>query len=259
MLFALQSALSGLLKASLPSLFGGASPPVTLAFPPYQWDFDPSSADATAGEPAQDDAVDSLAFDPGAPQGPYTLSRPPYPGPKRLYLLGPGGDRIALTPGESLWDPLNPGSFTLAPKPTRSLAGLDAVEIRYGVTAVFTKLKSAHQMGILIGAADDAKADQAEALALAVFALNREAVKAAGAFSHGGGGYSAQGEIKTLKLRKGTAPGAGARTLILEAEVELKVGRALNEDEGTPILRILSPGADPGSDRKVDIDIGVEA
>jgi hypothetical protein len=62
-----------------------------------------------------------------------------------------------------------------------------------------------------------------------------------------------------LKLRKGNAPGPGSRILVLEAEVEMKVGRALNEDEGTPILRILSPGAAPGPDRKVDIDIGVEA
>jgi hypothetical protein len=259
MLTALQTAFTVLLKSSLPSLFDGDSPAVTLAFPPYQWDFDPSSADATAGEPSQDDAVDSLAFDPASPQGPYALTRPPYPGPKRIYLLGPGGDRVTLAPGECVWDPLAPGSFTLAPKPARALAGLDTVEVHYGVTAVFTKLKSAHQLGALIAAADDAKADEAEALALAVFALNREAIKAAGGFSHAGGGYTAQGEIKTLKLRKGNAPGPGSRILVLEAEVEMKVGRALNEDEGTPILRILSPGAAPGPDRKVDIDIGVEA
>src|SRR5262249_38678555 len=152
------------------------------------------------GEPAQDSAVDLLTFDPAHPEGPYTLSRPPYPGPRRVYLRTPTDDRQPLRPAEVLWDSADSRSFTLQPKPTRALSGFNRVEILYGVTAVFTQLKSAHQMPVILRAADAATAERAVILALSAFALNREAVMAGGAFSQNDGGYRAEGTIKSLKL-----------------------------------------------------------
>lgn len=258
MLLALQNAFHELLKAEFPEVFGGETAVVALEFPAHVWIFDPSSAEATAGEPAQDEAQDQLPFDPAGPEGPYSLSRMPYPGPRRVYLRTPAGDRLVLGPAEVHWSAIDSREFTLHPKPTRALAGFDIVEVLYGVTAVFTKLKSLHEMQVSLSADGSATAERAELLALAAFALGREAVMKAGAFAESGGGYEALGEIKSLKLRRGSAPSQGIRTLTLDAEVELKVSRALGEDEGRPITRILSPGKAPG-ERKVDVGIDVQA
>lgn len=259
MLLSLQNAFHNLLKEALPDLFDGEAAPVAVTFPSHEWDFDPSSADPTAGEPAQDDARDLLPFHPEAPQGPYSLERPPYSGPKRVYLRGPQGDRSLLGPAEVQWNPLDSGAFTLSPKPSRLLSPFTQVEVLYGVTAVFTKLKTLHRLPVHFLAQDAEQAEEGEALALAVFALNRPALMKDGAFTHAGGGYGIQGEIKGLKLRKGDASAPGERRLFLEAEAEMKVSRALREDEGRPIERILSPGAVPDPDRPVDVRIDVEA
>jgi hypothetical protein len=259
MLLALQNAFFELLKTSFPDVFGGTTPPVKVTFQRYAWTLDPSSADPTAGEPTQDDAVDLLAFDPEHPEGPYTLSRPPYPGPRRVYLRTPGNDRQTLGPGEVQWDSINPRSFTLQPKPTRVLTGFNRVEVLYGVTAVFTQLKSHHELPVILSGTDDAALERAEALALAAFALNREAVMSSGAFSQSGGGYTAAGTLKSLKLLKGASAAGSSRELFLDAEVELKVSRALAEGEGRPILHIVSPGKTPSGDRKVDVDIDVQS
>lgn len=259
MLLALQNAFLELLKSSFPDLFDGTPAPIQVTFQNHGWTLDPSSADPTAGEPTQDDAADLLAFDPAQPAGPYTLSRPPYPGPRRVYLRTAGDDRQALGPAEVQWDSANPQSFTLQPKPTRVLSGFNRVEVLYGVTAVFTQLKSHHQLPVLLSGSEDATLERGEALALAAFALNREAVMAAGAFSHAGGDYTAAGTLKSLKLLKGAANTGSSRELVLDAEVELKVSRALAEGEGRAILRIVSPGKSPSGERKVDIDIDVQS
>lgn len=257
MLTSLRTAFTGLLRDAYPSVFGGSSPPVAAEFSTDEWSFDASSADATAGEPAQDDARDLLPFDPEEPEGPYTLARPPYPGPRRVYLRAPTGDRATLGPAEVAWDAVDPRSFTLAPKPSRALDGFDGVEVLYGVTAVFTRLKSLHRLTVVLTAADEATVERGELLALAAFALNRDAVMKDAAFDESGGDYQVHGEVKSLVLRGGTAPEPGARHLTLAAEVELKVSRALAGDEGTPIRRILSPGA--AGARPVDVSIDVQA
>jgi hypothetical protein len=53
--------------------------------------------------------------------------------------------------------------------------------------------------------------------------------------------------------------GEGARLLLVRAELELKASRALREDEGMPIERILTPGRPPDPDRPIDVHIDVEA
>lgn len=257
MLLSLRDAFTALLRDAYPTVFGGSDPPVQAEFQGEEWTWDASAADATAGEPAQDDARDVLAFDPDDPEGPYTLSRPPYPGPRRVYLRATDGGRITLGPDEVRWDPADARGFTLHPKPVRVLAGFDAVEVLYGVTAVFTRLKSVHRVNVVLLGEDEAQLERGEVLALAAFALNREAVMRDGAFSESGGDYQARGEVKSLALRRGIA-GPGTRTLVMDAEVELKVSRALAEDEGRPIERILTPGGAPGA-RRVDVRIDVQA
>ena len=115
MLLALQNAIANLLQTSLPALLTGAGA-VEVAFAGDTWTFDGLSADPVAGEPGPADAVDTLAFDPHAPAGPYALTRPPYQGPKRVYLRSPEGELVPLSPGELVWNATDAASFTVQPR-----------------------------------------------------------------------------------------------------------------------------------------------
>jgi hypothetical protein len=251
MLLALQSAITSLLKSALPTLFDGAGA-VQLAYGADSWRFDPLSADPVAGEPGPEDAVDALAFDPSAPAGPYLLTRPPYPGPKRVYLRSPDGDLIALSPAELNWDAANPAKFGFQPRPGRELTGFNQLEAHYGIVAAGSQLKLLHQASLTLTAPDAATAEQALSLALAVLALNREMLRQQAAFSHAAGSYQAVGTLKTLSFADGSAAGTAA-TLNLAAELDLKVQRLLGDGEGQPIAHIVSPGRAAGG-RAVDID-----
>jgi hypothetical protein len=257
MLLALENAIAELLKSAFPALFTGATP-ATVTFPGDTWDFDPLSADPVAGEPGPEDAVDDLAFDPCAPAGPYTLTRPPYPGPKRVYLRSAAGELVALGNAEVIWDRSNPASFSLAPRPGRDVAGFDRLEVQYGVVAAATRLKTSHKLTLQITAPDAGAAEQALALSLSALALNRGTLMSQGGFSWNAGGYQAQGTVKMLKFSGGAATAAASRTLFLEAEVDLRLERLLGQDEGKPILRILSPGRTAGT-KPIDIDPAVQA
>ncbi|HTT38629.1 MAG TPA: hypothetical protein VMH32_13280 [Burkholderiales bacterium] len=257
MLLALEDAIVALLKSAFPALFTGEGA-ATVTFPADTWDFDPLSADPVAGEPGPEDAVDDLAFDPSHPAGPYTLTRPPYPGPKRVYLRSAAGELVALSSAELTWDPANPASFTFAPRPGRDVTGFDQLEIQYGVVAVATRLKTLHKLTLQITAADAATAEQALALSLSALALNRTTLIGEGGFSWNAGSYQAEGTLKTLKFSAGAATAAASRQLNLEAEVDLRLERMLAEDEGKPIEHILSPGKTAGT-KPVDIDPAVQA
>jgi hypothetical protein len=59
-------------------------------------------------------------------------------------------------------------------------------------------------------------------------------------------------------LVRGTGPEDNTRLLLLRAELELKASRALGEDEGIPIERILTPGRPLDPARPIDVHIDVE-
>jgi hypothetical protein len=257
MMLALENAIVALLKNALPALFAGATP-ATVTFPNDTWDFDALSADPVAGEPGPEDAVDDLAFNPSSPAGPYSLTRPPYPGPRRVYLRSASGELVALSNAEIIWDPLNAASFTFAPRPGRELSGFDHLHILYGVVAAATHLKTIHKLTLQITAAGAANAEQVLALTLAALALNRNALMSEGGFAWNSGSYQAQGIVKAFKFSAGATTAATSRTLSLEVEVDLRVERLLGVDEGKPIMRILSEGQ-PAGTKTVDIEPIVQA
>lgn len=251
MLQALQTAITALLGDSLPALFAGDGG-VQTSYGVDSWTFDPNSADPVAGEPGPEDVVDLLPFDPLAPTGPYTLTRSPYAGPKRVYLRSPAGDLSPLSASELSWDPADATAFSVLPRPGRELEGFNQLEVHYGVVAAGSQLKLLHQATLSLAAADEDTASQVAALALAVLLLNRDALRQQGGFAFNGGSYQAIGSFKKLGFVAGTVSGTVA-TVNLTAELDLRVERLLGEDEGLPIARILSPGR-PASGRKVDID-----
>jgi len=254
----LELALRDLLAGALPGLFGGDPPAVRISAASDLLTIDRDSLEATAGAPAVDDRRDRLPFDPERPEGPYTLSQPPYPGARRVRLLSPAGDRTSLRDDEVRWDPADPRRFRLFPRPARDLAATSAVEVLYGVTAVFTRLKALRALALDLEA-DDARLAEAEALALAAIALNREPLIAAARAIYAQADYGAEAEVKALRLLRAERVAAGRLRLGLEAELELTLRRALADDEGRPIRRIVGPGRPDDTQRPVDPRVDVDA
>ena len=255
----LDEALQTLLADSLPSLFGGAQPRVQASLTSDLYELDAGSTDAVGGEARPDDQTDTLPFDPQQPAGPYMLSKPPMPGPRRIRLTTTLGDRIALREDEIVWDTDDSRRFTLALRPERDLTGANGVQALYSIVAVFVKLKFGQNFALELQSADAARLEQAEALVLAVITLNRQQLIESSLKSFTESDYGARVEIKTLELVRGTASEANKRLLHFRAEVELKATRALTADEGKPIERIRTAGRPLDPRRPVDIRIDVEA
>ena len=255
----LDEALRDLLADALADLFGGDAPAVATATADARFEVDPHSADGMASAPRPDDRVDDFAFDPADPPEAFTLSQPPYPGPRRVRLTTEAGDRLPLRDDEVVWDEADARVFTLAPSPRRDLTGVTGVQVLYGVTSVFTTVKAYRTFALELRSGDAAVLAQAEALAVGVVQLNRQALLDAAGRTYAGGDYEAAVTVQSLRLVDGSAPAADVRRLTYRAEVELKVTRALREDEGAPITRIRTTGRplDPG--RPVDVHIDVDA
>lgn len=255
----LDESIKALLADALPSLFGGATPPVQATARGEMYELDANSADAVGSEPRPDDQTDDLPFDKDKPAGPYTLSKPPVPGPRRVRLVSKLGDRIALRDEEVQWDADHPQRFTLALRPERDPADFEGVQVLYSIVAVFVKLKFAQSFTLQLQSSDAGKLERAESLSLAVVALNRQRLVESSLRDFTEGDYGARVEVKSLQLVKGTTGEAGQRLLHFHAEVELKATRALAADEGKPIERILTGGRPSNPQRPVDIRIDVEA
>lgn len=257
----LASALAALIKAALPGLFGGVPPVIALSVSSISFELDPKSADAAASEPRPDDRTDTLPFDPMHPAGPYTLTQPPYPGPRRVRLVTSTGERLALQDSEVSWDDTDSRIFTLQPRPSRQLTGFSNVQVLYGVTAIFTKLKATQTLNIQLQASDGHtdQLEAAEALVVTVIELNRQQLGDQAHAAYTDGDYGANIEIKQLALSKGTSPTADIRLLTLQADVELKATRALRADEGKPITHIITPGQPLDPNHLVNVRIDTDA
>jgi len=257
----LDDALHALIVEALPGLCGGASPPVRVSVASDVLELDPHAGDAAASEPRPDDQLDELPFDPAHPAGPYLLTKPPYPGPRRVRLVTGAGDRVPLRDRETAWDATDPRRFSLDPRADRDLDGVTGVEVLYGVVSVFTKVKATQTLGVSLAAstADAARLKQAEALVVAVIELNRERLAGDAQVSYHDGDYGAAVGVRRLGLVRVTTPAEGERLLTVQAEVELKASRALGDGEGRPIERIRTPGRPLDPSRPVDVQIEIEA
>lgn len=254
----LPEALETLLTTSLPGLFGGGAVGLSVGGGLLEIDQE-QSADATASEPRPDDRVDDLGFDPEDPAGPYTLTQPPYPGPRRVWLVTGAADRLPLRSEEVVWDRTDARVFSLALRPQRDVSAVTAIRVLYGVTAVFTKVKAVQTLDLQLETSDAGLLERAESLVVAVIQLNRQRLADEARANYEDGDYGAIVEIKNVGLVRGTTPEDDVRLLLMRAELELKASRALGEDEGAPIERILTPGRPPDPDRPIDVHIDVEA
>jgi hypothetical protein len=255
----LADTLKTLLTDSLPALLGGGAPPVTLSVLADAFTMDPHSAEPEAGEPRIDDQTDQLPFDPAHPAGPYSLTLPPAPGPRRVRLLTPLGDHIPLQEIEVVWDKLNSRAFSLKLRADRDLTGINGLEVLYGVVGVFTKVKAIQTFSIQLQGGNSTQLDQARDLTVAVVELNRKRIAEQGSATVHDGDYTAAVGIRNVVLLRGTDPAANTRVLEFTAEVEIKASRALAANEGAAIVSITSAGRPADPQRPVDIEIGVDA
>jgi hypothetical protein len=257
----LSEALEALLTGSLPGLFGdenGEAVGLTVVSGLLEIDQE-QSADATASEPRPDNRVDDLGFDPEDPGGPYTLTQPPYPGPRRVWLVTGSDGRLPLRPEEVVWDRTDTRNFSLALRPQRDVSAVTGIRVLYGVTAIYTKVKAVQTFDVRLATSDAGLLERAESLVVAVIQLNRQRLADEARSSYEEGDYGAIVELKNVGLVRGTTPEDDVRLLLLRAELELKASRALGEDEGAPIERISTPGRPLDPDRPIDVHIDVEA
>ncbi len=255
----LDGAIKTLLQTALPDLFGGEPPAVVLTVSSALFEVDPHSAEGVVGEPRPDDRRDDFWFDPDAPPDSFTLTQPPYPGPRRVYLVTETGDRIPLRPGEVAWDEVDSRVFALDLRPTHDLSAVNGVQVLYGVTAVFGTLKADQTLSLQLESDDAGQLAQAEALAIGVIELNKQALVDQATVTYEVGDYGATVAAKSLKLLQGAAPAPNQRRLTYHAEIELKATRALRDDEGQPIARIRTPGRPLDPERRIDVHIDVQA
>jgi hypothetical protein len=254
----LATAIATLMQTALPTLFSGDPPSVQLSIVSEGFDISPEVKESLASEPRPDDRTDTLAFDPNSPEGPYTLTQPPYTGPRRVWLVTAVGDRRALRNDEVIWDPLESRQFSLALSANRDLSNVTDLQVLYGVSAIFTQIKATQTLKLELQSATESTLDQAEALAISVIELNRQPLIEAAQALYEAGDYGAAIAVKQFNLLGGTPIASDQRQLTLNAEFELKATRALGEDEGIPIERILSSGQTGSGDRPIDVHIGLE-
>ena len=132
----LNTAIPNLLSAALPGLLGGAAPVVALSVSSAEFKLDPQSAESSITDARPDDRLDSFAFNPAAPPAFFTLTQPPYPGPRRVRLVTSQGDRINLQSSEVTWNPNDERLFSLSLRPIHDLALVNGVQWQIGAWSI---------------------------------------------------------------------------------------------------------------------------
>jgi hypothetical protein len=148
-------------------------------------------------------------------------------------------------------------TFTLALLPTRDLTGVNGVNVLYGVIAAFTNLKLIQTMSILLESSSDSL-EACEALVTGIIELHRQELLDHSLANFNSDNYGAKVKATTLQLVGGSSPLATQRRITYQVAIELKITRALRDDEGHPIVRVRTPGRPLDPDRPVDVDIGVD-
>jgi hypothetical protein len=256
----LSNAISTLITDSLPGLFGGKTPPVTLTVQNELLEIDPLSADAAAGEPRPDSRTDNIAI--REDRRTYRLTQSPYPGAKRVRLRTRDGAYTTLRADEVVWDAEEPRRFALALRPNRDPSIFTHIQVMYGVVAIYTHVRADQVTRVRLESEDAKKLNHAVMLVISALQLNRQALIDAAKSTSEDGNYGAEVEIKSLNLidvKQRTESNRTIAEITLRSECAIKATRAIEETEGTPITRIVTPGASATDERPINIRVDVDA
>ncbi len=237
--------LAAALAAASPELFGGSPARVTLSVEADTLLL-AEAAPGTSGGVHRESRSERLDLDPQHPDGPYLTAVAPAPGPRLVRALA--GDAVAFSfrDDEVTWSPSEPRSFTLRPRPARSLADVTGLRVVYAVNAVSAATAGLEKVTLaLAGAPPDVY--RARDLALAVLALEADDLLAHVQTARREGDYTVTQRATGLAVVSVelAAPAADALVcrLVVDLQRQVEVERALRDGEGTPIARILTPGA----------------
>jgi hypothetical protein len=241
----LSNALRTLITESLPNLFGGDSPPLTLNFSraDSQFDRNPSIGSNAVSEPRGSDRLDSFPFTPDNPN--YRLTQSPYPGARRVSLVTADGDLLPLTDTEIIWDETDSQNFFLNLRSNRDLNNITQIEVLYSVTAVFTTVDALESVSLTVESSDpqqsedEAQLDRATALIIAVVELNRPRLINDAQIIYESENYRTQIIVKNLKLTDVNSSESNQRQLNFTVDTLLQVSRTLGTNEGRAIEGII--------------------
>ncbi|MGZ4435346.1 MAG: hypothetical protein ACXVW7_17235 [Trebonia sp.] len=236
--------LGAALAAASAELFGGSPARVTLSVVADTLLL--AEAAPGAGGVRRESQSERLDLDPQHPNGPYRTAFVPAPGARLVRALV--GDAVAFSfrDDEVAWSPSEPQSFTLTPRPNRLLAGVTGLRVMYAVNAVSATTAGLGKVTLaLAGASSDVY--RARDLALAVLALEADVLLAHVETTRREGDYTTTQRatgltVVSVELMESAADALSCR-LVVDLQREVKAERALRDGEGTPISRILSPGA----------------
>ncbi|TQM61956.1 hypothetical protein [Humibacillus xanthopallidus] len=257
----LEDVVVALLVNASAELFGGSPPAVAVSVSRESVTLRNSPPHGPVGVRRESHA-ESLTFDPEHLEGPYRLQTPPAPGGRVVRVLIDDAIAFTLRDEEVSWTPNDLTEFTLSPRPHRSFAGATSVRVDFGLDAVTVMLLGTGKAVISL-TGPPALVERAANLALAVLTLETDQLLALVTTSGDEGDYTTRRRLTELAVVEielasvtDSATVAVAR-MTLELATTFEVRRALREGEGTPIIRVASPGA-PGASA-VAVEAQVEA
>jgi len=241
----LEDVLVALLANASAELFDGSPPAVATSVSRESLTFGTGPRHGPVGV-RRESRTESMAIDPQHLEGPYRLQTSPAPGRRVVRVLIGEAVAFTLRDEEVSWSPDDPAEFTLAPRPLRSFAGASSVRVDFGVDAVATALLGTGQAVVSLKG-PPALVERAGDLALAVLTLEADQLLTHVTTSRDEGDYTTTRRLTELAVvdieTASTSDTAAVASMTLEIAATLDVRRALREGEGTPIIRIATPGA----------------
>lgn len=236
--------LGAALAAASPELFGGSPARVTLSVAADTLVL--AGAAPGAGGVHRESRADQLVFNPQHPVGPYRTAVVPAPGPRVVRALVGDAMAFSFRDDEIAWSSADPQSFSLDPRATRTLAEVTGLSVVYAVNAVSAATAGLGKVTLaLAGASSDVY--RARDLTLALLALEAEPLAERVQTTRSEGDYTITQRATGLAVVSAELSASAADSLVCQLDLTLQrqveVQRALRDGEGTPISRILTPGA----------------
>lgn len=226
------------IRSSLPGLFKEKGPALTIVC--GETHFEPSDADALAGEPMPERKAETLSVDRDSPAGPYTVSLVPYGPGRQVWYIDSEGAKRKLAPDAVRWDDQNAAVFKL--KGDHLPAAAVSIVVVYETLSIYTMVNGSEEMRIHCDTPEALPSGEAEVLIIGVLFINRKQL-ISNRFDYQDTVYGASVELKDFSIIRTVPKDEKGFTIEIEVSFILRAQRRMIEEEGAVIERILTPGA----------------